>query len=91
MIKCIISFLCIGKTCVQREKMDSQSIADKIISSVTSWGLNNIDNLIGQGYDRAAMMSSSKKCVQAKLGTIKKSNICSLPFTPFGFSSDSWL
>ena len=51
---------------VQIEKMDAQTIADKIISSVTSWGLN-MDNLVGQGYDGAATMSSSKNGVQAKI------------------------
>ena len=41
------------------EKMDAQTIADKIISSVTSWGLN-MNNLVGQGYDGAVTMRSSK-------------------------------
>ena len=56
---------------VQIEKMDAQTIADKIISSVTSWGLN-IDNLVGQGYGGAATMSSSKMVLNQKLGTIIK-------------------
>ena len=51
---------------VQIEKMDAQTIADKIISSVTHWGLN-MGNLVGQGYDGAATMSPSKNGVQAKM------------------------
>ena len=39
--------------------MNAQTIADKIISSVTSWDLN-MDKLVGLGYDGAATMSSSK-------------------------------
>ena len=50
--------------------MDAQTKADKIISSVTSSGLN-MDNLVGQGYDGAATMSSSKNGVQAKITVIK--------------------
>ena len=51
---------------VQIEKMDAQTIADKIISSVTRWGLN-MGNLVGRGYDGAATMSPSKNGVQAKI------------------------
>ena len=39
--------------------MDAQTIADKIISSVSRWGLN-MGNLVGQGYDGAATLSPSK-------------------------------
>ena len=46
--------------------MDAQTIADKIISSVTGWGLN-MDKLVGQGCDGAVTMSSSKNGVQAKI------------------------
>ena len=46
--------------------MDAQTITNKIISSVTSWGLN-MDNLVGQGYDGAATMRSSKNGVQANI------------------------
>ena len=45
--------------------MDAQTIADKIISSVTRWGLN-MGNLVGQGYDGAATMSPSKNGVPSK-------------------------
>ena len=51
---------------VQIEKMDAQTITDKIFSSVTRWGLN-MGNLVGQGYDGAATMSPSKNGVQAKI------------------------
>ena len=40
--------------------MDAQTIADKIIISVSSWGLN-MDNLVGQGYDGAAKMVFEQK------------------------------
>ena len=46
--------------------MGAQTIADKIINSVTNWGLN-MDNLVGQGYDGEATMSYSKNGVQAKI------------------------
>ena len=46
--------------------MEAQTIADKIISSVTRWGLN-MGNLVGQGYDGAATMIPSKNGVQAKI------------------------
>ena len=36
-----------------------KNIADKIVSSVTNWGLN-MDNLVGQGCDGAATMRSNK-------------------------------
>ena len=44
---------------VQIEKMDAQTIADKIISSVTRWGLN-MGNLVGQGYDGAKIRNHYK-------------------------------
>ena len=52
---------------VETEKMDAKTISDKLISSLTEWGLN-MDNLVGQGYDGAAVMSSSKNGVQAIVG-----------------------
>ena len=51
---------------VQIDNMDAKTIAHKIISSVTRWGLN-MGNLVGQGYDGAATMSPSKNGVQAKI------------------------
>ena len=51
---------------VQIEKMDAQTIANIILSSVTSRGLN-MDNLVGQGYGGAATMRSSINGVQAKI------------------------
>ena len=56
---------------VEIEKMDAQTIADKIISSVTSWGLN-MDNLVGQCHDGAATMSPSKNGVRAKIRNLYK-------------------
>ena len=45
---------------LQIEKMDAQTIADEIVNSVISWGLN-MGNLFGQGYDGAPTISSSIK------------------------------
>ena len=44
---------------VQIEKMDVKTIDDKLISSVSSWGLN-MDILVRQCYDGAATMSPRK-------------------------------
>ena len=48
---------------VKLQKMDAQSIADTLLSSVEGWGLN-MSNLVAQGYDGAPVMSSD---VQAKV------------------------
>ncbi|XP_070576185.1 52 kDa repressor of the inhibitor of the protein kinase-like [Ptychodera flava] len=49
---------------VQIRQMDASTISATIIESLTRWGLN-LDNLVGQGYDGAAVMSSNKNGVQA--------------------------
>ena len=46
-------------------KIDAQSIADTLLSTVQRWGLD-MSCLIAQGYDGASVMSSSKNGVQAK-------------------------
>ena len=46
--------------------MDAESIADAIVSTIKQWGLD-MSCLVGQGYDGAAVMSSSKNGVQAKI------------------------
>ncbi|XP_041374848.1 zinc finger MYM-type protein 1-like [Gigantopelta aegis] len=46
--------------------MDAQTIADTLVNSVTGWGLC-MDDLVGQGYDGASVMSSCKNGVQAKI------------------------
>jgi hypothetical protein len=47
-------------------KMDAESIADAIVTTVKQWGLD-MSCLVGQGYDGAAVMSSSKNGVQGKI------------------------
>ena len=47
-------------------KMDAESIADAIVSTVKHWGLD-MACLVGQRYDGAAVMSSSKNGVQSKI------------------------
>lgn len=51
---------------VKLETMDAQSIADALLCSVQGWGLD-MSCLVAQGYDGAAVMSSSKNGVQAKI------------------------
>lgn len=46
--------------------MDAESIADAIVSTVKQWGLDT-SYPVGQGYDGAAVMSSSKNGVQSKI------------------------
>nr|XP_006820601.1 PREDICTED: uncharacterized protein LOC102806013 [Saccoglossus kowalevskii] len=48
---------------VQLEKMGARTIADKIFNTLTGYALN-MDNMVGHGYDGAAMMSSDKNGVQ---------------------------
>ena len=51
---------------VKIEKMDAQSIADKLLSTIQQWGLDT-SGLVAQGYDGTSVMSSSKNGVQAKV------------------------
>ena len=51
---------------IQLEKMDAQTLANRLLSTVEGWGLNMFD-LIAQGYDDASVMSSSRNGVQAKV------------------------
>ena len=51
---------------IQLEKMDVQTIANRLLSTVEGWGLN-MSGLIAQGYDSASVMSSSRNGVQAKV------------------------
>ena len=46
-------------------KMDAQTIADALLSTLQQWGVN-FSFVVGQGYDGASVMSSSKNGVQAK-------------------------
>ena len=51
---------------VKFEKMDAQSIANALLSTVEGWGYD-MSTLVAQIYDGAAVMSSSKKGVQVKV------------------------
>ena len=49
---------------VKLECMDAQSISDTLL--IQKWGLD-LTSLVAQGYDGAAVMSSSKNGVQCKI------------------------
>ena len=51
---------------MKAEKMDSKSIADVLLSTLEAWGMD-FDDLVDQGYDGAAVMSSSKNGVQGRI------------------------
>ena len=51
---------------IKLEKMDAQTIADTLLSTIQGWGLD-MSNLVAQGYDGASVMSSEKSGVQAKV------------------------
>ena len=51
---------------VKLERMDAQSISDTLLSTIQKWGLD-LACLVGQGYDGATVMSSSKNGVQSKI------------------------
>ena len=51
---------------VKLEKMDAETIANALLSTVEGWGLD-MSTLVAQGYDGATVMSSSKNGVQAKV------------------------
>lgn len=51
---------------VKAEKMDSKSIADVLLSTLEAWGMD-FSGLVGQGYDGAAVISSSKNGVQGRI------------------------
>ena len=46
--------------------MDSKSIADVLLSTLEAWGMD-FSGLVGQGYNGAAVMSSSKNSVQGRI------------------------
>ena len=51
---------------VKLASMDAETVARNILDAVRQWGLN-LECLVGQGYDGAAVMSSSINGVQAKI------------------------
>ena len=50
-------------------KMDAQTIADALLSTLKQWEAN-LAFLVGQGYDGASVMGSSKSGVQAKIAKV---------------------
>lgn len=51
---------------VKLTSMDAETVARNILDAIRQWGLN-LECLVGQGYDGAAVMSSSINGVQAKI------------------------
>ena len=49
---------------IKVKKMDAQTIAKELLETLEKWGLD-MASLVGQGYDGASVMSSSKNGVQA--------------------------
>ena len=52
--------------CVAVAKIDAQTIADALLSTLKQWGAN-LAFLVSHGYDGASVVSSSKNGVQAKI------------------------
>lgn len=51
---------------ISLEKLDSESISNKIISSLQEWGLD-LNKLVGQGYDGASTMAGHVSGVQKRI------------------------
>ena len=51
---------------IKLERMDAQNISDTLLGTVQKWGLD-LNSFVAQGYDGAAVMSSSKNGVQSKI------------------------
>ena len=51
---------------VRLEDLDAQIIADTLLHALQEWGFN-MSRVVGQGYDGASVMSSSRNGVQAKV------------------------
>ncbi|XP_068759728.1 zinc finger MYM-type protein 1-like [Montipora capricornis] len=51
---------------VRLEKLDAHTIADTLLHALQEWGFN-MSGLVGQRYDGASVMSSSRNGVQAKV------------------------
>ena len=50
----------------EAERLDAAGLTEKIIDCLERHGLNYKENLIGQGYDGAAVMSGKHSGVQAR-------------------------
>lgn len=56
----------------EAEHLDASSLANKIISSLEQYGLEYKENLVGQGYDGAAVMSGRCSGVQTRVKQVAK-------------------
>lgn len=54
------------------EHLDAAGLADKIIGILEKYGLEYRDNLVGQGYDGASVMSGKNSGVQARVREVAK-------------------
>jgi len=53
------------------DKLDAESIAYKILSSLESWGFD-LNKLVGQGYDGASTMAGHISGVQKRIKDLHK-------------------
>lgn len=56
----------------EAEHLDAGSLANKIISTLEKYGLEYRENLVGQGYDGAAVMSGKCSGVQTRVKQVAK-------------------
>lgn len=56
----------------QAEKLDAASLTEKIIACLEKCGLEYKENLVGQGYDGASVMSGKHAGVQARVKEVAK-------------------
>ena len=61
---------------IQLQRIDVQTIANRLFSTVEGWGLN-MSGLIAQGYDGASVMSGSRGKSERE---VSKYDICTLLF-----------
>lgn len=54
------------------EHLDAAGLTEKIISCLEKYGLEYIDNLVGQSYDGAAVMSGRCAGVQTRVKEVAK-------------------
>jgi len=55
-----------------REHLDAASLTEKLISCLEKYGLEYKENLVGQGYDGAAVMSGRCSGVQTRVKEVAK-------------------
>lgn len=56
----------------EAEKLDAAGLTEKIIGCLEKYGLEYKKNLVGQGYDGAAVMSGAHSGVQARIKAVAK-------------------